>query len=168
MTTTIPNKSFLSNNKYEFVITRLPNLVFFLQAINIPNITLGTTVTQTPFVQIPKPSNTLSFEPLTINYILDENMESWFEIYNWIVNLGNPEGLNKLGTLTKESGRKNSITSDATLLIKTNSNNSNIRFTFHDIFPTDLTGVQLTSTEGQEFLTSTITFSYTYYTAEKI
>lgn len=168
MTTTIPNKSFLPNNKYEFVITRLPNVVFFLQSINIPTITLGTTTTQTPFVQIPKPSNTLTFEQLTLNYIVDENMESWFEIYNWMMNLGNPTSLNKLGTLTKTTGKNNSITSDATLLIKTNSNNPNIKFTFHDIFPTDLTGVQLTSTEGQDFLTSSITFAYTYYEAEKI
>lgn len=168
MTTTIPNKSFLSNNKYEFVINRLPNVVFFLQSVNIPNIALGITTTQTPFVQIPKPSNTLTFEPLNVNYIVDENMESWFEIYNWMMNLGNPESMNKLGTLTKVPGKNNSITSDATLLIKTNSNNPNIKFTFYDIFPTDLNGVQLTSTEGQEFLTSTITFSYTYYIAEKI
>lgn len=168
MTSTIPNKSFLSNNKYEFVIKRLPNVVFFLQGINIPNITLGNTTTQSPFGQISKPSNTLTFEQLTVNYIIDENMESWFEIYNWMLNLGNPESMNKLGTLSKTAGKSNSITSDATLLIKTNSNNSNIKFTFHDIFPTDLNGVQLISTEGQDFLTSTITFAYTYYTAEKI
>lgn len=168
MTTTIPNKSFLSNNKYEFVINRLPNLVFFLQGINIPNISLGTTITQTPFVQIPKPSNTLTFEPLNINYIIDEDMKSWFELYTWMTNLGNPESLNKLGILTNFPGKNNSVTSDATLFVKTNSNNLNIKFTFYDIFPTELNGVQLTSTEGQEFLTSTVTFSYTYYTAEKI
>lgn len=168
MTTTIPNKSFLSNNKYEFVITRLPNVAFFLQGINIPNISLGTTITQTPFVQIPKPSNTLTFEPLNINYIIDEDMKSWFELYTWMTNLGNPESLNKLGILTNFPGKNNSVTSDATLFVKTNSNNLNIKFTFYDIFPTELNGVQLTSTEGQEFLTSTVTFSYTYYTAEKI
>lgn len=166
--TVISNKSFLPNNKYEFVIRRLPNVVFFLQGINIPNISLGTTTTTTPFIQIPKPSNTMTFEPLTINYVIDENMESWFEIYNWMINLGNPESLNKIGNLTTEVGRRNSVTSDATLLIKTNSNNSNIKLTFHDMFPTELAGVQLTSTEGQDFLTSTVTFSYTYYTAEKI
>jgi len=166
--TTITNKSFLSNNKYEFVIGRLPNVVFFLQSINIPTITLGTVVTQTPFIQIPKPSTTLTFEQLTVNYIIDENMESWFEIYNWMMNLGNPETYDKLGNLTREKGRSNSITSDATLLIKTNSNNANIKITFHDIFPTDLNGVELTSREGQDFLTSSVTFAYSYYKADKI
>lgn len=168
MTTAIPNKSFLSNNKYQFVIQRLPNTVFFLQSLNIPNITLGNVVTQSPYVAIPKPGNTLTFEPLSVNYIIDENMESWFEIYNWITSLGNPESMNKIGNLTKTPGRNNSVTSDATLFVKTNSNNPNIKFTFYDLFPTDLNGVQLTSTEGQEFLTSTITFAYSHYKAEKV
>ena len=168
MTTNPSNRSFLSNNKYEFVINRLPNVVFFIQSINIPNISLGTTFTSSPFAQINKPSNILSFEQLTVNYVLDEDMQSWFEIYDWMMNLGNPEGLNKIGNLTKTQGKNNSITSDATLLIKTNSNNPNIKFTFFDIFPTDLNGAQLTSTEGQDFLTSSITFNYTYYKAQRL
>ncbi len=168
MTPNPTNKSFLSNNKYQFVIDRLPNVVFFLQSVNIPNITLGTVVTPNPYVQLQTPSNQLIFESLTLNYIVDENMESWFEIYNWMMNLGNPESTNKIGSLTRTPGARNSITSDASLLIKTNSNNSNIKITFFDIFPTDLGGIQLTSTEGQDFLSSTITFTYNYYKAQKI
>lgn len=168
MTPNPTNKSFLPNNKYQFVIDRLPNLVFFLQAVNIPDITLGTITTANPYVQLPSPSTQLTFEPLILNYIVDENMESWFEIYNWMMNLGNPESTNKIGSLTGLPGSKNSITSDATLLVKTNSNNSNIKFTFFDMFPTNLGGIQLTSTEGQEFITSTINFTYSHYKAQKI
>lgn len=168
MTSNPTNKSFLPNNKYQFVIDRLPNLVFFLQAVNIPDITLGTITTSNPYVQLPTPSNQLSFESLTLNYVVDENMESWFEIYNWMTNLGNPESSNKIGNLTGLPGSRNSITSDASLLVKTNSNNSNIKFTFFDMFPTTLGGIQLTSTEGQEFITSTITFTYSHYKAQKI
>lgn len=168
MTPNPTNKSFLSNNKYQFVIERLPNLVFFLQSITLPSISLGTVVTANPMVQLVTPSNLLSFGTLSINYVLDENMQSWFEIYNWMVNLGNPESTNKIGNLTDIPGNKNSITSDASLLVKTNSNNANIKFTFFDIFPTDLGEVTFISTEGQDFLTSTITFSYTHYKASMI
>ena len=169
MATTNPtNRSFLTNNKYELVINRLPNVVFFLQALNLPNITLSNVITQTPFVELKKPGNQLRYEDLTVNYILDEDMQSWLEIYNWMTNLGNPETKNKIGSLTKVSGKSNSITSDMTILIKTNANNPNIRVSFYDAFPIDLGGVQLTSTEGQDFLTSTITFTYNYYKVEKI
>jgi len=168
MTPNPTNKSFLSNNKYQFVIERLPNLVFFLQSITLPSISLGTVVTANPMVQLVTPSNLLSFGTLSINYILDENMQSWFEIYNWMVNLGNPESSDKIGNLTPVPGKLNSITSDASLLVKTNSNNANIKFTFFDIFPTDLGEVTFISSEGQDFLTSTITFSYTHYKASMI
>lgn len=168
MTPNPSNRSFLSNNKYELAINRLPNVVFFLQALNLPNITLSNVITQTPFVELKKPGNQLRYEDLTVNYILDEDMQAWFEIYNWMMGLANPETTNKTGTLTKTPGKVNSITSDMSILIKTNANNSNIKVTFYDAFPVDLGGVQLTSTEGQDFLTSTITFTYNYYKVEKI
>ena len=168
MTPNPSNRSFLSNNKYELVINRLPNVVFFLQALNLPNITLSNVITPTPFVELKKPGNQLRYEDLTVNYILDEDMQAWLEIYNWMMNLGNPETKNKIGSLSKEPGKINSVTSDMSILIKTNANNSNIKVTFYDAFPTDLGGVQLTSTEGQDFLTSTITFTYNYYKVEKI
>jgi hypothetical protein len=158
------NKSFLSNNKYEFVIERLPNVVFFVQSINLPTISLASTPTQTPFVQVNTPAGILTFEQLTINYIVDENMNSWKEIYNWITALGNPTSKNKLGNLTTAPGRTNSITSNASLLVKSNSNNPNLTFTFNNLFPIELGGLQFSSTETQEFLTSSITFLYDYYT----
>lgn len=169
MTTSNPlNRSFLPNNKYQFVIDRLPNLVFFVQSINIPDISLSNISTQTPYVQIQTPGGLLTYSDLTVNFILDEDMQSWFDMYTWMTNLGNPETLDKIGSLTKVPGKKNSVTSDASIIVQTNANNPNIKFTFYDIFPTDLTGVQLTSTEGQDFLTSSVTFKYTYYKAQKI
>lgn len=162
------NKSFLSNNKYEFVITRLPHVAFFVQSINLPAITLSSVQTPSPFTTLNKPGNILTYEPLTINYIVDEEMRSWTEIYDWVNALGNPTTQNKLGNLTYTPGQENSVTSDATLLVKSNANNPLLEFRFKDIFPTELTGVQFTSVETQEFLTSSITFGYNYYTVTRL
>ena len=162
------NKSFLSNNKFQFAIARLPNIEFFIQSANLPAMTLLTTDTQTPFTRISVPGNILVFDLLTITCIMDEDMQSWFEIYNWITQLGNPTNRNKIGNLTVAPGALNSITSDATLTINTNSNNPNVRITFKDLYPTELSGMQFSSIEGQDFLTSNISFAYTTYTAVKL
>ena len=162
------NKSFLSNNKYEFVIQRLPHVTFFIQSITIPDVTLGGTQVSTPFVNLPLPGDTLQYSELQLTYIMDEDMQSWREIYEWMFNLGNPESRNKIGALTQIPGRINSVTSDASLLVKSNSNNPRVKFIFKDIFPTTLGGVTLSSSEGQEFLTSTISFLYSYYSVESI
>ncbi|NBV27412.1 hypothetical protein EBS02_00075 [bacterium] len=161
------NKSFLSDNKFEFVIKRLPNLTFFVQGINLPGITLLNTTVNNPFVATPIPGNQLVFGQLTANIIVDENLEGWSEIYDWITQLGNPQGTDKLGSLTKIPGRNNSITSDATLIIKTNANNPNRIVNFKDIFPVEIGEIQFTSIGGtHEFSTTTVTFGYTYYTLE--
>ena len=158
------NKSFLSDNKFEFVIQRLPNLTFFVQSINLPGITLLSTTVNNPFVATPVPGNQLIFGQLTAGIIVDENLEGWNEIYEWIVQLGNPQFLNKIGNLTKTPGKNNSITSDATLIIKTNANNPNKRITFKDLFPVEIGEIQFTSVGGtHEFTTTSVTFGYSYY-----
>jgi len=162
------NKSCLSNNKYEFVIDRLPHVTFFIQSIVIPDVSLNGTQVPSPYVSVPIPGNILNFGELQVTYIMDEDMKAWREIYDWMYNLGNPESQNKIGDLTQTPGRRNSVTSDATLLIKSNANNPRIKFTFKDIFPTTLGGVTLSSAEGQEFLTSTISFLYSHYNVASI
>ncbi len=162
------NKSFLSNNKYEFVIDRLPHVTFFIQSVVIPDVSLNGTQVPSPYVSVPIPGNILNYGELQVTYIMDEDMKAWREIYDWIYNLGNPESKNKIGDLTQTPGRRNSVTSDASLLIKSNANNPRVKFTFKDMFPTTLGGVTLSSTEGQEFLTSTISFLYSHYTVDSI
>lgn len=166
--TSIIDKSFLSNNKYQFVINRLPNLVFYTQSVEVPGLTLSTVNTPSPYVTLPVAGQQLTFSQLTINYVMDEDFDAWFEIYDWMMSMGNPTSLNKLGNLTTTPGKSNSISSDATLIVKTNSNNANIRFDFKDVFPTELAGFTLTSTEGQDFISSSVTFTYTYYHASRI
>ena len=162
--TTSINKSFLSNNKYELIFDRLPNTTFFLQSINLPSITLTSVATQSPYVQVNTPGNILTFEQLSATYIVDEDMQSWKDIYTWITQMGNPTSQDKLGNLTTDIGKSNSTVSDAVLLVKSNSNNVNLKFSFKNIFPIELGSLQFTSTETQEFLTSSATFLYDYYT----
>lgn len=162
------NLSFLANNKYEFVIERLPNFTFFIQGVVMPSITMDPVQTNSPYTAVYNPGNQLRYEQLQITYAVDEDMQSWFDIYTWMTNLGNPTSLDKLGTLTKVAGKENSVVSDASLLIKTNANNNNIDVKFYDLFPIELTGFSLSTSEGQDFQTTTATFAYTYMEVSKL
>jgi hypothetical protein len=162
------NPSFLSNNKFEFVIERLPQFTFYVQGINVPSISMSPTQIPSPWTQMYMPSNQLTYEQIQVTYTVDEDMKSWFELYNWMTNLGNPETLDKLGTLTSTPGKVNSAMSDATLIAKTNANNANIKFTFVDMFPIELTGFQFGASEGHDFQSTVVTFAYTYMKADYI
>lgn len=162
------NKSFLSNNKFEFSLDRIPNFTFLVQSINLPSITLQSTQINTPFTALKVPGNIIVFNTMSLTFMIDEDMESWHEIYDWITQLGNPEGLDKRGSLKGPRGSNRDIYSDGTLIVNTNSNNPNWKITFTDMYPTDIGEVQFSTTESQEFLTSTVSFDYTYYEFAKV
>ena len=160
------NRSFLSNNKFEFVLRRIPNFTYLVQSVNLPTLTLGSSSVNTPFVALSIPGTQLSFGTLSLTFMVDEDMQSWYELYDWMWQLGNPESYNKRGRLSDEDDLINSVTSDASLFVKTNSNNPNIKVVFKDVYPVELGELPFNSTGSQEFLTSTVTFAYTYYKIE--
>lgn len=162
------NKSFLSNNKFEFSLDRIPNFTFLVQSVNLPSITLQSTQVNTPFTALKVPGNIIVYNTMTLTFMIDEDMESWYEIYDWITQLGNPKSFDKRGTLIGSRGSNEDIYSDGTLTVNTNSNNPNWKITFTDMYPTDIGEVQFSTTESQEFLTSTVSFDYTYYEFAKV
>ena len=166
---TIPtNRSFLSNNKFDFVLNRIPNFTFLVQSVNLPGISLGLTEVPTSATTLRIPGTIVNFSSVSLSFIVDEGMQSWYEIYNWITRLGNPTSSAKQLGFSQEPGGDNYITSDASLLIKTNANNPSWRVDFFEMFPTDLSDINFSTTESQEFITSSATFNYTYYTVTNL
>ena len=168
LTTTPANRSFLSNNKFDFVLRRIPNFTYFVQAVNLPSLSLQSTTINTPFSALSVPGNQISFGTLSLTFIVDEDMQSWYELYNWIFKLGNPKGFDKRGGLKDNDKLLDSVTSDAILFIKTNANNPNFKIEFYGVYPTELGDMQFSSVDNQEIITSTATFNYTYYEATNI
>ena len=168
LTTTPANRSFLSNNKFDFVLRRIPNFTYFVQAVNLPSLSLQSTTINTPFSALSVPGNQISFGTLSLTFIVDEDMQSWYELYSWIFKLGNPKGFDKRGGLKDDDELINSVTSDATLFIKTNANNPNFKIEFYGVYPTELGDMQFSSVDNQDFITSTVTFNYTYYEATNV
>ena len=92
MATSIPsNLNPLSPNGFQFSITKLPDITFHCQQVNLPGINLGEPAFSTPFSTQPVPGDTLQYEPLNLQFMVDENMANYKILYNWIVALGFPE-----------------------------------------------------------------------------
>ena len=75
---------------FEVNIARLPNVEFFCQRVNVPGVILGETVEASPFMNTPLEGDTLSYEALSISFILDEDIQNYMEIYNWLTAIGFP------------------------------------------------------------------------------
>ena len=158
----------LSPNGFNFSITKVPNVTFFCQEANLPGITLGDPTFSTPFSTQPLPGDTLSYDPLTIQFLIDEEMLNYNIIYNWIVALGFPESYSQYTTLlSNDNVQYNELAknySDATLQILDSNNNPIRTVTFYDVFPTTLETLTFASTnEGVNYLVGSATFKFGLY-----
>ena len=160
-----------SPTQFRFMIHQLPKVEFFTTAANIPSITLGELVIPTPYKSIPILGDNLTFDNLTISFIVDEELQNYRSIHDWMVGIGFPKsrqqfidfrsGGGNLGSNTpqagaggdKSSGRMPDIGdigpaiadraffSDATLTILSNKNNPVMEVRFQDVLPVALSGL---------------------------
>jgi len=134
---------------FEINFSRLPATTYFCQRVNIPSVILGETHESNPFMNTPLEGDTLSFEALSISFIVDEDMQNYIEIYNWLTAIGFPRDYTQFAALKRpEDFPTNSegIYSDINVMLHTNKSNPNYKITFTDVFPTALSSVQLDST----------------------
>jgi hypothetical protein len=167
----IQNRNFLSPVGFKFTLNRAPKVAFFGNSANIPGMTLGIANQPTYLKDIPTPGDRIEFDDFTIRFLVDENLENYMEIQNWIRGLGYPESLKEIYDLqnqkkyvdTKDSKLMN-IYSDATLTVLSSNQNSNFKVMFSDMWPYSLSPLQFDATNSDiEYFTAEATFKYTIY-----
>lgn len=158
----------LSPNGYMFSIQRLPKVSYFCQEVNLPTLTLGSTQQSTPFSQAILAGDILEYSPLTIQFLVDDAMENYKSIHNWMNGLGFPENHDQYQTMLDQSTNNGSNLaksySDATLTVLGNSNNAIQTVQFVDMFPESLDSLTFVSTsQDVQYLVGSATFRYSYY-----
>ena len=124
--------------------TRLPNVNFFAQRVNIPAVNLGLYLQPTPLSDAPTEGDKLTFEQFTMNFIVNEDLSNYLEIYNWMIAIGFPDNHNQFNLdQSLKNNSDNTIRSDMNIVINTNKSNPNYSITFRDAFPVSLGSIEL-------------------------
>lgn len=168
MYTTPSTIDFLRPNGFVFVVDSMPNVTFSCQAVTLPGLTLGSADQKTPLIDLPHPGEKLVFSPLSIRFIITENMDNYAEILRWLVGLGFPDSQQQYQDLINQRSRQNPSTSrnsverDTASLFILSSNNQPIRtFKFTDIFPVSINVDEFDlTTTSLEYMTASATFLY--------
>ncbi len=109
---------------------------------------------------IPFPGDKFVFSELNVNIILDEDMNAYLEVFNWLKRV--VEEPNKVAT----DRNSNDIPSfsDLTLNILSSHNNVTKKIRYIDAIPSALGNIELESTSGgTEFLTCPVSFRFSYF-----
>lgn len=164
------DRNFLSPINFRFQIKKCPNVNFFIQNINLPGIALAPVEQGNPFVKIPHGGDHLDYDDLMINYKVDEDLQNYLEIHNWITQLGFPNNFDEYKEISgKPIWSGEGLVSDMSLMILSSSRNPTWEITFKDAFPISVSSLIFDSTPASvEFLDAAATFRYRNYSIQRV
>ena len=184
-----PDKlDYASPIQFRFTCAKLPTVEFFCQTANIPGITLGTADVETSLKSIPFPGDKLTYGDLNVSFLVDENLNNYKELHDWLTGLGFPQShsqfssllatghdrfpSSKVGTASVSSdvGRttapldEGASYSDATLTVLNSKNIAKTEIRFHNVYPTQLGGLSYDiKASDVDYLQVNASFAYMFY-----
>ena len=160
------NLNYLSNISVRLTMQDAPNLTWFCQAVNVPGVSIDAIDFQTPYLNIPQAGAKVTFEELSVRFIVDEHLKNWTEIYDRIIATGLTEGHEKYRLLKASDTLhpRGGIVSTIVLTVLTSAMNPQMEFHFYDAFPISVSSLDFDSAAGDlEYFTATAGFRYTNY-----
>lgn len=163
----IQNRNFLSPIGFEFKLSKAPKVDFFSNSANIPQITLGTAIQPSYLKDVDVPGDKVVYDDFTLNFIVDEDLQNYSTIHNWIIGLGFPKTTQQFKNLTTSTDLLRDPQeqfSDGSLIVLNSNLRANFQIKYKDLFPVSLSSLQFNATLGQEeYFTAQATFKYSIY-----
>lgn len=160
---TLNNLNLLQPTAFKLLIDRknFPNLEFFCQSVALPAMSADATELQFQRVStVPMPGDKLTFGELECIIIVDENLNSYTEMYNWLqrtvqTNVRSP--LDRVDNLPPTY-------CDVSVAILNSNNNITRKVKYIDAIPTAIGNLIMETTTGDTTqLTFPVTFRYSYF-----
>ena len=171
--------------QFRFKCTKLPLVEYFCQTANVPSISLGEATVTTPLYDYPIPGDKVTYGSLDISFLVDENLNNYKELHDWILGLGFPKdnlqyanlaassadtfpgstaSAAATGTSLKQPVSEGGIYSDATLTILNSKNVAKTEIRFQNLYPTTLGGLNYDiQASDVDYLTVSASFNYINY-----
>ena len=163
----IENRNFLSGVAFKFNLAKFPKVDFFSNSARIPELSLELTTQPSYLKNIDVPGERLTFGDFTLRFLVDENMENYISVYNWLTGLGFPETTKEFAELIKDKdGQRDPKEAfcDGTLRILNSNYREVAKVSFNDLFPISLTSLDFDATNTDvQYFTAEATFKYTVY-----
>ena len=122
---------------------------------------------------IPVAGDKLTYEDFTLSFFVDENLENYLQVHNWLRGLGFPESVQEFidlknnDTYSPDPSAKNALNeySDATLFIYNSNFNEIAKVKFKDVFPVALSTINFSATTDDiNYVTAEATIKSVSYT----
>jgi len=146
--------------KYIVSFPEISETMYFCQKANIPGVSLGTALQQTPNLDLYHSGTKIEYNTFDMTFLVNEDLSAWTTIYNWMKDLSSVEN----SYTQRRASKKQAI-----LTVMSNLNNPKMRVKFNNIFPLSLSDLEFDTTlSAEEHITATVSFRYDWFDLEKI
>ena len=164
-TTGLNNLNLLQPTAFKLIVDRknFANLEFFCQNVSHPNISVP--VAEVPYSRIGNlaiPGDKLTFGELEAIIVVDENMNSYTEMYNWLHRMVQKPETSRLNRSMTDTAPP--TTTDITLAMLSSHNNVTRTIRYIECVPTGLGNMMMEATTGDTTqITFPATFRFSYF-----
>jgi len=163
----IQNRNFPAPVSFRITLAKTPKVSFFCNSARIPEINLGVANQPTYLKDLDIPGDKLTYGDLTLRFLVDENLENYMAIHNWMTGLGFPESTQDFKDLTTDDDGQRDFEeqfSDGNLQILNSNFRAVANVKFFNLFPISLTSLDFDATEPDlQYFTAEASFKYTVY-----
>tara|TARA_Y100000004_G_C8843366_1_gene381489 strand:+ start:115 stop:642 length:528 start_codon:yes stop_codon:yes gene_type:complete len=167
--TSTDNPNLLSNVSFNMNMGKFPGMNFYVQSVTLPGVSLSEIIIPTGRPRIPykEISGSAVFEPLSVTFLVDEDMNNYFEIWNWVQIVAGIKTKEYQELMTNDP-MKTSVKTDISLHILTSHRNVNIEMKFFEAFPSGIEAMTFDfRSPSVDYQPMTISFTYSHFTFER-
>lgn len=157
--------NFLQSNSYQLLLPRFPEIQYFATDFVLPEVTLPPAYASTPYTDLKFAGDKPVFSNMTFNFLVDEQMNNYQEILDWINGIGFSSSYSDY-TNYPDKGSKYEVLGEQDVKVVVLSSKSNpIRtLNFYDAIPVSLSGLQMTSQDsGTNYVKASLVMAYTRF-----
>ena len=184
---------YAQSNQFKVYIPIFPLVEWFVVSCNVPGVTMGQGVVATPLIDMPVVGEKLTYDNFSMTFLVDEKLQNFMELHNWLVNMAPPENMEQFMAITSDyvlpTGKATSFYApdntnsqtrtgntsdrqlycDIQLFILSSKNNPVATITMRDAFPTSLSSLDYSQQDTDtNYVQCNVTFAYPFYTIKAI
>ncbi len=178
------------SNQFKIFFPIFPTTEWFVVSANIPGVTMGQATQVTPFVDMPLVGEKIVFDNFDFTFMVDEQLQNYMEIYNWVKNIGFPysgkEQFNKLSRPDNLDRQKNykqrrpgndgfvyrsdrNLYTDIRLTILSSKNNAVANIFMYEAFPISMSSIEYSQQETDtNYAQCQVSFAYSWFDVQAV
>ena len=158
----------LTENSFVFNVDRLKTLNPHVKSVNLPGVDLAPIKSPTAVERLIDVSNDFQWSPIRAQFLVDEDLLNWFEIWDWMSSIGFPQSQEQFRQIIADKGGliKGQF-SEGTLIVNSAAQNPIVEVSFRNMMPVSLSGIDFTAASAGN-VTAFVQFAYQDYSYRRV